>query len=303
MLYGSGRSRPPSGFGLGPRSSDLRRSRCGDAALAGAGLSLGARRVLEPGMRAAVTSARDGDEMSRTRRKRNAMYWRVRFEDADGRSCASGRGVRIRSATAEATVKWRDGPVPEPGECARRDAFAEAFPVQGPFVVRDPGFFGFAGLGARRRACRSQDCAGRKWTAYPSPGRPDLQVVGHSPVTGEGIRTTFSGMTHYSTPSGSGVVAVGHAVVPRPAGPYQAIRHHRGQHRVPRPLTDNLLRELATPRLGERRPARPTWMRWARRHRPTDGGGPKRRPGVEPPVPKPCCADFRDRVCVQRQKA
>lgn len=232
----------------------------GTPALAGAAgvVSLGHDEYWSRGMRAAVTSARDtGTNVGFL--GANAMYWRVRFEDA-GRTvvCFKDGSADPLGDTAEATVKWRDGPVPEP-ENALVGMLYEAFPVQGPFVVRDPGFFGFAGLGARAGLSVPGLCGTEVDRAYPIAGTPPtLQVVGHSPVTGEGIGTTFSDMTYYSTPSGAGVVAVGSMLwCPALRGAYARYGITAASTAFAAAVTDNLLRELATPRLGERRPARP----------------------------------------------
>ncbi len=233
------------------------------AALAGARgiVSAGHDEYWTTAMRAAVTQARDaGTNVAFL--GANAVYWRVRYEASRlgpqrimaGYKDAGADPVKNRPDT---TVKWRSNPFPQP-ENSLTGMLYECFPAVGSFVVRDPGFFLFAGTGAARGSSYPGLVATEVDRAYPIAGTPaDLQVVAHSPVTCGPGRRTFSDATYYTVPSGAGVFDTGSMEW------VAALRGPDSKHSLQAPavafartVTLNLLRAMAAGPLGSHHPAR-----------------------------------------------
>jgi hypothetical protein len=214
-----------------------------------------------PAMRATVTKARDaGTNLAFL--GANADYWRVRYEPSPlgpqriiaGYKDASADPVKNRPDT---TVKWRSAPFPRP-ENSLTGMLYECFPAEGSFVVRDPGFFLFAGTGARKGSSYPGLVATEVDRAYPISGTPaNLQVIAHSPVTCGPGRHTFSDATYYTVPSGAGVFATGSMQwVPALRGPDSKHSLRAPAVAFARKLTLNLLQAMAAGPLGRRHPAR-----------------------------------------------
>jgi hypothetical protein len=136
----------------------------------------------------------------------NTSYWRVRL--------ASGNTVMViyKSATLDpaypaetTTTLWRSAPDPRP-ERRLTGAMYNCFPATGTFTVVTPGFWGFAGTGARA-GTRYEGIVGPEVDEAVSAAdvpRP-LQVVASSPASCGGR----SSMVYYTTGSGAGVVTTG----------------------------------------------------------------------------------------------
>jgi hypothetical protein len=228
----------------------------------------GARGVISPGhdeywstgMRAAMTKARDaGTNLAFV--GANAVYWRVRFEPGllgAGRVMAGYKSavtdpVKNRPDT---TVKWRSAPFSNP-ENSLTGLLYECFPAAGSFVVRRPGFFLFAGTGAKQGSSYPGLVGTEIDRAYPIAGTPaNLEVVAHSPATCGPGRHTFSDATYYTTRSGAGVFATGSMDWLR------ALRGLDAKHGInattvafAKKVTTNLVTAMAEGPLGRHHPA------------------------------------------------
>lgn len=208
------------------------------------------------GMRQAVERARDaGTNIAFF--GANAMYWRIRFEDG-GRVIAGykDRGLDPVKDSAETTVKWREGPRPDP-ESALVGMLYECFPAAGAFVVHDPTFWGFAGTGVVAGE-RFEGLVGTEIDrAYPGFGTPsNVQVVAHSPVECASIGPTYADMTYYTVDSGAGVVATG-SMLWTIAVRGTNERNNIGPATVDfaRTVTRTILTEMSSGPLGQRHPA------------------------------------------------
>ena len=214
-----------------------------------------------PAMRAAVTKARDaGTNVAFL--GANAVYWRVRYAASPlgpdriviGYKDATIDPVKNRPDT---TVRWRSSPFPRP-ENSLTGMLYECFPAEGAFVVRDPGFFLFAGTGVVKGTSYPGLVATEVDRAHPIAGTPaTLQVVAHSPVTCGPTVHTFSDAAYYTVPSGAGVFDTGSMEwVPALQGPNSS--HSLGPAGVAfaRRVTLNLLRAMSAGPLGHLHPAR-----------------------------------------------
>jgi len=213
-------------------------------------------------MRAAVTKARDaGTNVAFL--GANAVYWRVRYEPSRlgpqrivaGYKDAGADPVKNRPDT---TVKWRSSPYSKT-ENSLTGMLYECFPAEGSLVVRDPGFFLYAGTGAVRGSSYPGLVATEVDRAYPIAGTPaTLQVVAHTPVTCGPGRHTFSDVTYYTVPSGAGVFTTGSMQwVPALHGPDSKHSLRAPAVAFARTVTLNLLRAMAAGPLGRTHPARP----------------------------------------------
>jgi hypothetical protein len=187
----------------------------------------------------------------------NAMYWRIRFEEG-GRVIAGYKDASLDPVPDDSTttVRWRQAPHPDP-ESSLVGMLYECFPAAGPFVVHDPGFWGFADADVQV----GDSFAGLVGTeidrAYPGFDTPEnLQVVAHSPVQCASIGATHSDMTYYTTDSGAGVVATG-TMLWTIALRGENERNGIGSRTVEfaRTVTRTVLTEMAAGPLGDRHPS------------------------------------------------
>jgi hypothetical protein len=135
----------------------------------------------------------------------------------------------------------------------------ECFPAEGSLTVHAPESWIFAGTGVRR-GDRFPGIVGTEVDrAYPITGTPgSLEVVAHSPVTGGPGVHTFSDLTYYRAASGAGVVATGTMRwTAALAGANRRLGITPAGVDLVRAVTATMLRELATPRLGDRHAPRP----------------------------------------------
>jgi hypothetical protein len=129
----------------------------------------------------------------------NAGYWRVTLK-GDDVYCAKDAAIQPRN------IRWRDLGKPE---SAVVGMLYDAFPVEGPMVVREPGFALFEGTGVKRGASFPGLVGIESDRYYPGFQTPrDIEVPTLSPVTCRGIGT-WSTMTYYSVASGANVFATG----------------------------------------------------------------------------------------------
>ncbi|HZX02797.1 N,N-dimethylformamidase beta subunit family domain-containing protein [Kribbella sp.] len=184
------------------------------------GLLAGARAIVFGGhdeywsllMRQAVTKARDaGTNLAFL--GANSIYRRMRYAaDPHGPNRIivdyKDAGLDPVHNAPDTTVNWRQYPFPDP-ENSLVGMLYECFPASGAFTVREPGFFLFAGTGAKAGSAYPGLVGNEADRAYPIKGTPaNLQVVAHSPTTCA-KRHTFSDATYYTVKSGAGVFATG----------------------------------------------------------------------------------------------
>ncbi|MGW7682793.1 N,N-dimethylformamidase beta subunit family domain-containing protein [Kribbella sp. NPDC054772] len=232
------------------------------------GLLAGARGIVfgghdeywTPGMRNAVTKARDaGTNLAFL--GANSVFWRVRY----AASRLGPRRVLIGYKDArldplknqpDTTVRWRSNPFPDP-ENNLIGMLYECFPAVGAFTIRDPGFFLFAGTGARAGTSYPGLIGDEADRAYPIAGTPaDLQVVAHSPTTCGPARHTFSDASYYTAKSGAGVFTTGSIEWVRAlAGPDPKAGVGPAAVAFARKVTVTVFRALAGGPLGRTHPA------------------------------------------------
>ena len=151
-------------------------------------VSLGHDEYWSPGMRAAVTRARDsGTNLAFL--GANAVYWRIGLQ-----------GRMIMCDKESQCPLWRASR-PESALVGQQ---YDCFPAEAAYVVRRPGHWIFEGTRGRR----FPGLAGVE-TDKVSTGSPrNVKVLAHSPVDCGG-RATASDSTYYTAPGGAGVFASG----------------------------------------------------------------------------------------------
>ena len=185
----------------------------------------------------------------------NTMYWRVRLERA-GRVVVGYRSDAALDPAAprDRSGLWREGVATDP-ENGLTGTQYECFPVDAPFRVASPDWWGFTGTGTRRGEQFAHLVGIEADRVYPVPGTPrPLQVLAHAPYSCRGIPTS-SQAVYYTTPSGAAVLNVGTlrwtcALVDRCPVPMT----HRTVRFVNR-VTANVLREFARGPAAARHPA------------------------------------------------
>lgn len=189
----------------------------------------------------------------------NVSYWRVRLASSALGPNRLELGYKESGTDpvtgATATSRFRDPPDPRPEQLMTGQRY-ECYPVSGPMVVRDPGFFLFAGTGARAGSSYPGLIGVEIDRPYPIATTPrPLQVAALSPVTCHGVNTV-SGFTYYTTRSGAGVVAVGTMNWTRAlAGAFPAHGITDAAYRFALQVTENIYRAVGTPGLGRIHPA------------------------------------------------
>ena len=143
----------------------------------------------------------------------NTMYWKVRVEPERG---APGRvvvGYRTDSGEDpvppdERTGLWRDGPGHR-SENALTGMEYECFPVDAPFTVVAPRWWGFAGTGTHQGEAMPHLVGIEADRVYPVPSTPrPLQVLSDAHYSCRGAPTSAQA-SYYTTRSGAGVLDVG----------------------------------------------------------------------------------------------
>ena len=170
------------------------------------GLLNGARGVVSTGhdeywpqpYRKALITARDaGSDLAFL--GANAGYWRVTLK-GDDVYCAKDAAIQPKN------IRWRDLGKPE---SAVVGMLYDAFPVEGPMVIREPGFALFEGTGVKAGSSFPGLVGIESDRYYPGFQTPrDIEVPTLSPVTCRGIGT-WSTMTYYTVGSGANVFATG----------------------------------------------------------------------------------------------
>jgi hypothetical protein len=143
----------------------------------------------------------------------NTMYWRIRLESLHGRPGRVVVGYRSdaaldRAPPAERTGLWREVP-PARAEHELTGMQYECFPVDAPFRIESPGWWGFAGTHVRRGQAFDHLVGVEADRVYPVPGTPrPMQVLAHTAYSCGGAPTSAQAV-YYTTRSGAGVLNVG----------------------------------------------------------------------------------------------
>jgi hypothetical protein len=139
----------------------------------------------------------------------NTMYWRVRLEDG-GRVVVGYRTDAAPDPAPSSTRSglWREAAGAEPENTLTGMEY-ECFPVDAPFRVASPDWWGFAGTGTREGEELEHLVGIEADRVYPVPGTPrPLQVLAHAPYSCRGLPTSAQAV-YYTTPSGAAVLDVG----------------------------------------------------------------------------------------------
>jgi hypothetical protein len=165
-------------------------------------------------MRGAVEAARDsGTNLAFL--GANTMYWKVRLADRDGAEARVLVGYKLDAALdpartrapLDATGKFRDAP--EGNERRLTGMDYECFPVEAPFRVVSPHWWGFAGNGVRAGTQFPGLVGVEADRVYPARDTPrPLEVLASTSYPCSGV-TTSAQATYYTTASGAGVLDVG----------------------------------------------------------------------------------------------
>ena len=182
----------------------------------------------------------------------NAVYWRIRYV-AGGRAVLAYKDDSDPVSGPQRTNLWRR----YRPESSLTGQLYECFPAEGALTVLDPGFFLFAGTGAKKGSSYPGLIGREIDRAYPSPLAPaSLHVAAHSGVACADRGPTYSDFTYYTAPSGAGVVDVGtmgwHTGLEKPKGRLTAASAAFATR-----VTTNLFRAMAAGPMGRSHPATP----------------------------------------------
>jgi hypothetical protein len=192
----------------------------------------------------------------------NTMYWRVRLvRQASGpdrlmvgyKTDAATSDPLRHSRPAVTTGRWRDPPGADPENSLIGELY-ECYPVDQPYRVASPGWWGFRGTGVHLGSEFPHLVADEADRVYPVATTPrPLQVLSYLPYDCDGTATSTES-SYYTTPSGSGVIdfgtqrwtcAVGRRCPGLPPG----------DDRFARQVTRNVLRAFARGPVGRAHPA------------------------------------------------
>ena len=227
---------------------------------AAAYVSAGHDEYWTPRMRATVERARDRG-VNLAFLGANTMYWRVRLEASplgDRRTLVGYRSDASLDPERDprlVTGRFRDPPAAS-SERRLVGAEYECFPVDAPFRVTTPGWWGFAGTGVTEGTEFPHLVGDEADRVYPGGGTPrPLQVLSNAPYSCRGVPTTAQA-TYYTAASGAAVLDVGTlnwtcSLTPECFGVAVPSRTRRFVSEV----TRNVLRQFSRPGAGDRHPA------------------------------------------------
>jgi hypothetical protein len=211
--------------------------------------------------RRAVTAARDRG-MNIAFLSSNTMYWRVRLQAMRSgpdrlvvayKSDASVADPLRRSHPALTTGRWRDPPDADP-ENSLTGTLYECYPVEAPYRVVSPRWWGFEGTGVRAGTQFPLLIGDEADRVYPVASTPrPLQILSDTSYDCDGAPTS-SQSTYYTTPSGAGVIDFGTQRWACAVGPRCHSLPVRDDAFV-RKVTANVLRAFAQGPVGKRFPA------------------------------------------------
>lgn len=225
-------------------------------------VSLGHAEYWSAGMRETVTRARDTG-VNLAFLGANTMYWQVRLAGLTPRGPRTLVGYRTDAALdperisdpRRATGLWRKSSRFAP-ENAVTGMEYECFPVDAPYRVVTPHWWGFRGTNVTAGTAFAHLVGVEADRVYPVASTPrPLQILAHATYNCRGVRTSTES-TYYTTHSGAGVFN---------AGTLRwicAVRGYCKPYRMPqrtvgfvRQVTTNVLRLFATGPAARRHPA------------------------------------------------
>lgn len=231
-------------------------------ATARAFVSLGHDEYWSAGMRATVTRARDTG-VNLAFLGANTMYWQIRLAGLTPQGPRTVVGYRTDAAVdpartsepSQATRLWRDSSR-FPPENAVTGMQYECFPVDAPYRVVTPRWWGFAGTNVKAGTEFPHLVGVEADRVYPIPSTPrPLEVLSHATYSCLGVRTSAES-TYYTTRSGAGAFNAGtlrwSCAVRGYCHPY---RMSPSTVRFTRQVTRNVLRLFATGPAARRNPS------------------------------------------------
>jgi hypothetical protein len=200
----------------------------------------------------------------------NTMYWQIRLGPSAtgprrmivGYKVDAGSDPVGRRDPQLSTGRFRDLPKPEP-EAQLTGLQYECFPVDAPYRVVSPHWWGFAGTGVRYGAQFGHLVGVEADRAYPRRFTPQtLEVLSDVRFSCLGVETDANS-AYYTAPSGAGVFATGTlrwtcaldghcSPCWLPARTVRFVRH----------VTSTVLTAFATGPAGRQHPAHPNLERW-----------------------------------------
>ena len=194
----------------------------------------------------------------------NTMYWRIRLQKA--RSGPNRLEVGWRSDAASdpvaqahprlTTARWRDRPHPDK-ESKLTGMLYECFPVDSPYRVVSPRWWGFRGTHVHRGDRFPHLVGTEADRVYPIRSTPrPLQILSNVRYSCGGVGTSAQSV-YYTTRSGAGVFTAGTlnwmcALLPKCSPGFPSHRTRNFVHRT----TANILKAFARGPAGRRHPAR-----------------------------------------------
>jgi hypothetical protein len=215
-----------------------------------------------PQMRRVVERARDrGTNLAFL--AANTAYWRVRLADTRTgpdrlvigyKSDAWLDPVRTRHPGLT-TTRFRDPPAADP-ENSMTGMRYECYPVDAPYRVVTPRWWGFAHTGVVAGTSFADLVGNEADRVYPVPGTPrPLQILSSADYSCGGVLTS-SQSTYYTAPSGAGVFDTGTLRwTCTMLGNCFGMRMAPAAVRFVKTVTGNVIREFARGPVGRRFPA------------------------------------------------
>lgn len=192
----------------------------------------------------------------------NSVYWRVRLEGGRTGSNRLVVGYKEDASSSDplryadpatTTARWRDPPHPVP-ENSLTGTLYECYPVDEPYRVASPRWWGFRGTGAKAGTELSHLVADEADRVYPVPSTPrPLQILSDLSYRCMGVLTSTQS-TYYTTPSGAGVIDFGTQRWSCAVKPECAPLSLKTTRFV-RTVTSNVLRAFAIGPVGRSHPA------------------------------------------------
>ncbi|MGZ4603474.1 MAG: N,N-dimethylformamidase beta subunit family domain-containing protein [Kineosporiaceae bacterium] len=171
-----------------------------------------------------------------------------------------------------ATTRFRDEPDPRPEQQLTGMQY-DCFPARASWVVTDPGWFGYAGLGARASEDLGAFVLPEADRVYPGPHTPSsLEIVAYDRYACRpGTLTAHTGV-YWTNAAGAGVFAAGTmGWACALAGSCATVTDRRTTSRAVATITANVLDAFAQPHAGAAHAARPNVSRFWLPARVTSG--------------------------------
>ncbi len=178
-------------------------------------VSMGHDEYWTPAMRASVLAAR-GRGTNLAFLGADTAFWRVRLHGAPtgvrrvvvGYRWAFASDPLTGQGSARATAPFEFPPHARPQETLTGTRY-ECYPVDAPYTVTSPGWWGYAGTGVRRGARFSNLVGIEADRVYPTPTTPrPLQIVASTDYRCGGVPTSAQSV-YFTTSSGAGVFTAG----------------------------------------------------------------------------------------------